>query len=178
MEDLHLIWPHRWISPKLKCFDSKIEGLGTFAVKDVKKGEIVVIVGGIIVPAHDIEKYRKKIGGHIGTQISEKFFICPTSIDELKRTGVFNHSCSPNIGFTDSITCIAIRKIKKGEEILLDYAFMETMAPNSKKIFFKCNCGSKNCRRIIRVDDWRRKDIQKKYGKYFSPYLKMKIKSK
>lgn len=63
--------------------------------------------------------------GHVGIQIDENFFICPTSREELKKTGVFNHSCEPNAGFRSSIVLEAIRDIKAGEEITFDYAFCE-----------------------------------------------------
>ena len=161
------------MSPKIKCKNSGMHGLGTFAVKNVKKGEILAVLGGVIVPTSKIKKYRKKLG-HVGIQISDNFFICPTSREELPK-GVFNHSCDPNVGLIDPITYVAIKNIIKGEEIVIDYAFCETVSTNDKKIFFKCNCKSKICRKLIKVDDWKRKDLQKKYGKYFSPYIKRKF---
>lgn len=53
-----------------------------------------------------------------------------------------NHSCEPNTtakGFCD----VAIRNIKKGEEITGNYE--ETAGGAS----FKCSCGSTNCKKII-----------------------------
>ena len=168
MKDLHQIWSHRWTSPKIKCRNSSIHGLGAFAVKDIKKDEIVVILGGVVVPVSDIKKYRKKLG-HVGIQINDDFFVCPTTHEELLK-GVFNHSCNPNVGLLDPITYIAIRNIKKGEEIVLDYAFCETFMDD-----FKCNCNSPNCRKVITGNDWKNRDIQEKYEEFFSPYLRSKI---
>jgi hypothetical protein len=79
------------------------------------------------------------------------------------------------MGLLDSVTCVAIRDIKKGKEVVGDYAFWRTTSPNQGKIFFGCNCGSRNCRGSIRIDDWKRKDLQKRYGRYFSPYIKRKF---
>ncbi len=169
MKNLHKIWKHRWITPKARSYKSKIQGLGVVAIKLIQKGEIVAVLGGVIVPISEIKKYRKKLG-HVGIQINDNFFICPTSREELEETGVFNHSCNPNIGYLDSITFIAIRDINPGEELTFDYAFSETVFKA-----FKCNCGSKNCRKIIKPSDWKIPEIQKKYKKYFSPYLKRKI---
>lgn len=45
----------------------------------------------------------------------------------------------------------------------------------SSKFELKCKCGSKNCRKIIRGDDWKIKKLQKKYKGYFSDYLQKKI---
>ena len=169
MEDLHKIWHHRWLNPKVKSFDSPVSGKGIIAVKPISKGEIIVVLGGIIVPKSDILKYRKTMG-HIGTQIHDNFFIVPTTREELNETGSPNHSCNPNIGFDGPIFYVAMRDINIGEELLLDHAFMESFFEP-----FKCNCSSKNCRNIITPDDWKIPELQKKYGEYFSPYLKKKF---
>jgi len=170
MNDVHSIWSHRWITPKARCKKSKIKGLGVVAIKPIKKREIVGILGGVIVPKSSLYAYRKKIGD-VGIQINDDFFICPTDRDELKRTGVFNHSCNPNIGYLDSITLVAMRNIRSGEEVVFDYAFSET-----EDQVFACRCGAKVCRKFIRATDWKSPELQKRYGKYFSPYLKRKIK--
>jgi len=169
MEDLHERWPHRWITSKAKAINSKIHRIGVVADEDIKEEEVIAVLGGIIIPTKEINEYWEKVG-HIGIQINEDFFIVPSTRDEAKKKGIFNHSCLPNCGFRDTITLVAIRDIKKGEEILFDYAFCETMNNG-----FECECGSENCRKVIRGSDWEIKEIQKKFGKYFSPYLKLKF---
>lgn len=163
------IWKHRWITPKAKCENSKMSGLGVIAVKSIRKGEVVGVLGGVVIDKSVIEGYRKKMG-HVGIQISDEFWICPASRKELEETGVFNHSCEPNIGYFDSVTFVAIKDIKTGEELTFDYAFSEIFFEA-----FECKCGNKNCRKLIRPDDWKIKKIQNMYGKYFSPYLRQKI---
>jgi len=170
MQDLHKFWKHRWLTPKAKVFKSKIFGYGPFAIKNIKKGELIRVTGGLVVPKKDIKRFQKIWGFAAEVQVDDNFFLCPSSRDETKETGLFNHSCNPNVGFLDSIRIIAIRNIKKGEELTLDYAmFGGAFEP------FKCKCGSSNCRKIITPDDWKRKDIQERYCEYFSPYLKEKI---
>ncbi len=170
-KDLHSIWGHRWLIPKAKASKSDIHGLGVIAIKPILKGELVCVIGGIIIPTSQIKQYRKKMGHHhAGFQIDEDFFICPTTIGEYKETGVFNHSCEPNVGFVDSIKLVAIKNINKGEELAFDYAFSEIEFES-----FECNCGSKNCRKTITPDDWKIPELQRKYGKYFSPYLRAKF---
>lgn len=111
----------------------------------ISKDEVIVIFGGVIVPRSDIKKYRKEIGGDFGINVDGNFFICPTSRDELKETGVFNHSCDPNMGASgNQIKLIAIRDIEVGEEIVADYTSLDyDFEP------FECNCQSKNCKRFI-----------------------------
>jgi len=163
-------WGTRWLTPKAKVINSKINSLGVQAIKPIKKGETVGVLGGLIVHKNEIKKYWKK-EGHVGIQIHDNFFIVPPNRNELKKYGVYNHSCFPNIGFDNgSLVFSAIRNIKKGEELVFDYAMGEAEEPP-----FKCNCLSKNCRRVIKPTDWKNKNLQKKFGRYFSPFLKNKF---
>lgn len=163
-------WGTRWLTPKAKPIQSNIEGLEVQAIRLIKKGEPVGVLGGLVIHKKEIKEYWKK-EGHVGIQISNDFFIVPPNRNELRKYGVYNHSCDPNIGFgNESIIFYAIKDIKPDEELVFDYAMCEIDKPS-----FRCNCGTKNCRKIVKPSDWKQKDIQKKYGKYFSPYLKSKI---
>ena len=146
-----------------------IHVLGVFATKHINKGEVIAVLGGVIVQKKDRKQYEKEIGD-VGIQIHDDFFICPTSTKELKCSGVFNHSCNPNIGYINSVSLVAIKNIIPGEELVFDYAFSESIAYN-----FRCRCASLKCRKNIRSSDWKIKSIQNKYLRYFSPYLKNKI---
>jgi D-alanine--D-alanine ligase len=55
-----------------------------------------------------------------------------------------NHSCNANTGYS-GLNVVALREIKKGEELTLNYASFldETMEP------FNCRCGASNCRGLI-----------------------------
>ena len=171
-ENPHDIWSHRWLTPKAEIKKSPICATGVFAKDRIRKGEIIRVTGGLIVPKSDAEKYNKLIDYEVENvylDISENFFMAPTK-EDLKMTATINHSCEPNAGFLDTIIIIAIKDILPGEEITWDYAFSQiTFSP------FNCNCKHKNCRKLITPDDWKIKDIQEKYGEYFSPYLKKKI---
>src|SRR3989344_4449693 len=124
MDDLHLNFPHRWITPNAKSFNSNIHGLGATTIKSIKKG-------------------------------------------------VFNHSCEPNCGISGNIKIIAIRDIKPGEELTFDYAFTESFFEP-----FKCNCRTLTCRKVIKPDDWKDLKLQRKFYKYFSDYLRNKMRSR
>ncbi len=169
MKDLHTQYSHRWLSPKAIAYKSPIHGLGVKARQLISKGEIIGVLGGVIVPVSEIDSYWK-VMGHVGIQIDDDFFIVPTTRTELEEKGVFNHSCTPNCGFTNSITLIAIKEIYPEQEITFDYAFNETYMEN-----FNCSCKSPDCRKIITSLDWKNRKIQDNYGQYFSPYLRQKI---
>jgi len=165
-------WGTRWLTPKAVAKKSKIHDLGVVALRLIKKGEPVGVLAGIVVPKKEIKKYWQ-IMGHVGIQISNDFFIVPPDRAELEKYGVYNHSCDPNIGFGEESTIFyAIKNIKPGEELVFDYAACEI-----SKIPFRCNCGFKNCRKIIKPTDYKSKKLQRAQGKYFSPFLKSKIKN-
>lgn len=167
VEDLHERWPHRWLSHKAEAKNSEIQGTGVFAKEKIFKDEVIGVLGGIIVQKKDILEYRSLMT-HVGIQIDHDFFIVPSMREELEKFGVFNHSCEPNIGFSNSLIFIAIRDINPKEELTFDYAFSETFYEG-----FDCHCGTKNCRKKIKPTDYQNKNIHEKYGQYFSPYLKL-----
>jgi len=166
MEDLHDTWGHRWISKKLSPGKSKIHGTGMIANEKIVKGEVVAVYGGVIVPSSDIVDYRKRVGGIRGIQIDENFFIYATE----RKGGLFNHSCDPSLGYKNTILIVALKDKNPGEELAFDYSFTESdFEP------WECSCGSENCRKVIRPDDWKNKELQEKWGEYFAPYLKKKF---
>jgi len=91
----------------------------------------------------------------------------------------FNHSCDPNCGFAaiDSglatgkprtAMVVAIRDIEVGEELTYDYQFMDTEPSFYDGI--NCRCGTRKCRGVLRFDQYRNVDWQKKYYKYCGKY--------
>jgi len=159
------------ISPKAKKGTrSKIEGRGLFAIEPVKKGEVVAIKGGHIIDWKTLKKHEKLIGASY-LQIDDDFVLAPLRKNEVEKVMMFlNHSCNPNVGVRGEITFVAMCNIKKGEELTIDYAMID-----DDSYRMKCNCGAKNCRKIVTGKDWERKDLQRKYGKYFAAFLRKKI---
>ena len=83
----------------------------------------------------------------------------------------FNHSCDPTCGFQalDSSLVVAIRDIEPGEELTYDYQFMDTEPSFYDGI--NCRCGTTKCRGVLRFDQYRNVDWQKKYYKYSGDYF-------
>lgn len=78
-----------------------------------------------------------------------------------------NHSCEPNAWLT-GLNVTARKSIRAGEEITLDYATFcnEIMEP------FSCNCGTNDCRQMIKGTDYRSDFVREKYGEHVSAYVK------
>jgi len=165
-KDLHRIWPHRWITPKAEPRDSGIHGTGMFAKDPIAKDEIVAMYGGVIVPRSNIAKYQNVMGGIYGIQVEEDFFICPTE----PKGGLFNHSCNPTLGYQNQITVVAVRDVNPDDELAFDYAFSETTFEP-----FTCTCNSDICRHTIKPTDWESSGLQRKWSKYFTPFLRSKF---
>jgi SET domain-containing protein len=151
--------------------ESSLHGRGLFAVKAIKKHEIVAIKGGHIIDKKTL-KAKKNIIGEASCQIADEFFLAPLTKEEYKDVMIFiNHSCEPNVGLMGNIIFIAIENIRKNTELTIDYAFYK----NENNYTFACLCKRKNCRKTVTGEDWKIKTLQKKYMPYFSAYLQRKI---
>jgi uncharacterized protein len=159
-----------YITPKArKGRKSGIHGRGLFAMKPIRKDEIVAIKGGHIVTRDQLKKYRKIIGDSY-IQIDDDFFLAPLRKEEHDRVMMFiNHSCDPNVGVKGQITYVAMRNIKPGEELTLDYAMID-----DDDFEMQCACGKSNCRGVVSGKDWKSKKLQKKYGNYFASFILQK----
>lgn len=159
-----------YISSKTVVKQSAKGGKGFFAQEDILKGEILAIKNGHIVKSDEALKLDKEIGD-FSLQISDEFYICPRTKEEIEDIVIFiNHSCNPNVGMDGQISYIAMRNIEAGEELCLDYAMAIT-----SDYELNCNCGSVNCRKRITGDDWKKEEIQKRYDKYFAWFIYKKI---
>ena len=113
---------------------SSIDNQGVFAARDFKKGEVVV--------RWSVEK---ELSSDDVAQLDEhqKRFVSEISNGKFVLIGeparYVNHSCEPNTSAHNG-TDVALRDIKRGEEITADYD--QEKVP----IQFACRCGSKNCR--------------------------------
>ena len=110
---------------------SKIQGKGVFADKYFKKGEIVLKWNPKIITQKESEKLPAKEKHYLEHQNGQYLLMQPPE-------RYVNHSCDSNTRVKNQCD-VAIRNIKKGEEITSTY--------NNKKspISFKCKCGTKNC---------------------------------
>lgn len=160
-----------WVSLKVeKGLKSKIHGKGLFALKSIKKGEIIAIKRG----GSFTREQLKKIGlpKYCYIQTEDNVYVGPGNSKELENSMLYiNHSCNPNAGMKGKKTIITIKNIKRGEEIFLDYA----MCYSNPLYVMRCNCRSKNCRKKITGNDWRSLELQKRYKGYFSSFIQVKI---
>ena len=147
---------------KIYIGKSKLHGKGIFASRKIKKGEIVFIMKGHKLNFLINNKKQAKIAGLNWVGLNKNEWINP-----LDYCIYFNHSCNPNAGIKGHVRFFALKNIKKDEEILFDYSL------NEADIFWhiKCNCGSKNCRKIIKSIQFLPKKTFNKYICYIPEYF-------
>ena len=162
-----------YLSPKLADWKSKISGSGLFAAEPIRKGEILFDFSSIKGQTINLTKADERYGDDFDymLQIAKNKFIITVTKGQSKKYGHVNHSCNPNCGIKNSVKIVAMRDIPRGEEITIDYAMSET-----SDYAMKCHCGFKRCRKMITGNDWRLKELQKRYKGFFSDYIKKKIK--
>jgi SET domain-containing protein len=131
------------LAPGLSIQKSPIEGRGCFSVANFKRGrKIAEYTGERITTAE-----AKRRAGR------RKLRICAInqrwSLDGSRGgngTHYINHSCRPNAFMKilyGHILFIALRDIRPGEEITIDYE--STLHSDEKR----CSCGANNCRGTI-----------------------------
>ena len=65
---------------------------------------------------------------------------------------------------------VAMRDVTPGEELTIDYAMIDDFPGK-----MQCHCGTAGCRGTVSGYDWRRPELQERYGRYFSAYLLEKM---
>ncbi len=125
---------------------TSINGKGLFAKCDIKDGEVIFqIKGKLITFVEDDELDSQTKSNTI--RFSKTNFINP----EGKLSELINHSCNPNSKVykkNNKLFISAIKSIMKNKEITFDYS---TVLASDDIWQMKCNCGEKNCRKIIKM---------------------------
>ncbi len=136
---------------------SEIEGLGLFAIQDISKGEVVAVKAGHILTLEHINQLTFVCNAEL--QVAHNLFVCPSTKEELPDSMIYiNHSCEPNVGMRGDIVFVAMRDIKDGEELTIDYAMIDNYDYK-----FECKCRTLKCRKIITGYDWKKDGLERKY---------------
>jgi uncharacterized protein len=163
-----------WVRDAVHTGRSQIAGQGLFTSQPIRAGELVSRLGGRLVDSqqfavllqareHDQRlPYVDSISWGDGVHL----VLPPNQLIHFA-----NHSCDPNLWWKDEVTLTARRDIKPGEELTNDYS-TSSSDPNFR---MQCHCGRASCRGIVTGDDWRRPDLQKRYGTHWIPAIRRLI---
>jgi D-alanine-D-alanine ligase-like ATP-grasp enzyme len=135
---------------------------GVFAARDVAEGETIVEWDGRAHRVVTRSQMERRLAmpdrdwfARYTWPLSDGVFV--TMSDDPREWRPVNHGCDPNV-WLEGLDLVARRPIRRGEEILVDYATFhdETMPP------FTCTCGSDECRQTVRGDDY----LLERVGRY------------
>jgi uncharacterized protein len=161
-----------YISPNITLQDSSISGKGLFAIHPIKKGEL--LIDFTPAPGKYLTEQEADVfydgGNDYMLQVDDDLFFVATTDDELEVSDYLNHSCEPTCGVRGIFQFVALKDIKPGDEITFDYAMTE-----SSEYSINCHCGKPTCRVTITGDDWKIKELQRKYKGFFSAYIQKKL---
>ncbi len=160
--------------PNVEVKDIGKKGKGIFALKNFKRNEKILYITGKVIETENPSSYPYEIREHWGPlgRKGKKFqFILPES-----PWMYMNHSCDSNAGLINDRQLVAIKNIKKGDEVTIDYSTLdiESLTGGKSELRMRCMCGSKNCRKVIRTFDKLGLEDQKRLRKYLNSYLKKK----
>lgn len=146
-------------------------GTGLFAARDIYKDEEVIKVIGPTVGEQVADVLYSSYGIDVLIQVGTKKWILPTN-----ETRFINHSCEPNMGFKAAGVFVAMRDIKKGEELTWDYSMCE-INESDYNWMIDCLCKTKSCRGKISNLDIFRKDLglTERYKGYLPKFVLKEI---
>lgn len=131
---------------------SGVHGKGVFALRPLKKGEVVIEYKGEVIDWQ--EALRRHPHDPKDPDHTFYFHVDEKNVIDAKYGGNaarwINHACAPNCEADEvdgRIFIKALRAIKPGEELFYDYGLIidEKYTPKLKKQF-ACHCGAKTCR--------------------------------
>jgi hypothetical protein len=130
--------------------------IGVFATRRFAKDSIIVpaahfadarLLEWAVFKTLDAVTKRKLMGYCPGTP---EGLLAPADLNYISVAWQMNHSCQPNVGFNAADDFVAMRAIRRGEELCWDYAFAES----NPKFRMKCRCGAVDCRGVVTGKDW------------------------
>jgi len=134
--------------------------IGVTATQFITKGEVVLSIKGEVTERAN--RYTVQISEDKHIDLPENFEEHPDDFLWMYT----NHSCDPNIYIEDR-EFIALKSIKTGDPITFDYETNEAEMAEP----FNCQCGSINCRDLIKGYDYLSRESIKELTAPISPHL-------
>jgi double-stranded uracil-DNA glycosylase len=157
--------PDCWLHPDVEVRSSSIAGKGLFATAAIPAGTVVSRLGGRLVSGRELRELLATADHYIDTiTVGEDVHLV---LPPRRPNGYGNHSCDPNLWWVSAYELATRTSIRPGDELTSDYA-AGTTEPG---FVMPCACGSPLCRHTVTGDDWRRPDLQARYGDHWIPAI-------
>jgi SET domain-containing protein len=136
------------IDPQHACFAmrlgrSGIHRLGVYAAQDIPANRKVIEYTGEKISRRET---KRRVGRRLNYIFTLDNYWCVDGGVGGSGAEFINHSCEPNLTthvLKGHILYYSNRKIRKGEELLVDYHYPYEVQT------VRCKCGAKNCRGTI-----------------------------
>jgi uncharacterized protein len=161
--------PECWLHPELEPRRSPIAGYGLFARRALAAGTVVSRLGGRLVGDAELRLLLRRAergeAPHVDTiAVTDRLHLV---LPPDSPNGLGNHSCDPNLWWSDAYTLVARFDIAAGDEVTNDYA-TSTADPG---FVLDCACGSPLCRGKVTGGDWQLAQLHERYGRHWVPAL-------
>lgn len=114
--------------------ESEIHGYGIFAGKDISEGSAIMEIRGEVISEEECVR-REDEEGNVYIFWNDTNYIDVAKTDKIKY---INHECDCNCGVEEndeeSLLLVAVKDIKEGDELCIDYGYDE--------IYDYCSCKS------------------------------------
>lgn len=139
-------------------------GLGIFAIREIKKDEVITEFSGPVVTIPDLDLYPSEVVDHLFNIGTDRYIMAR---EPAVRT---NHSCDPNAGIVRDVFLVAMRDIAAGEEVTFDYSTIIADA-----WVLECRCGSDRCRGTIGKYANLPEEVKQRYSGYTPEWIRSAI---
>ena len=129
-------------------------GNGLFSLNDITAGTTICPITGIVLNFKQTLTLGERESHCIQVEI-DRYILCDPPFLYS------NHSCKPNCAINDHLQLYTLYDIPKNAELLWDYS----TSMYERSWTMSCNCGNKNCRKVIRDFDLLPEGLQQRYLK-------------
>lgn len=112
-------------------------GIGLFAIEELTEGTEILRFSGTELTLAQVRSKQDRACDALQIGINRY-------IDLSEPGRAVNHSCDPNAGVHDDLTLVALRTIRRDEEIRFDYS--TTIGDGWT---MPCACGFRDCRGLV-----------------------------
>ena len=151
-------------SKKVLVRESRL-GKSVFSIENIDKGELIAAFDGDIFECERATDLPPRVANH-AIQFEEHKW---RDSNGLARS--INHSCNPNCGIKNLFSIVAMKDIKKEEELTWDYDMSE-----DSDWTLDCQCLNPSCRKKIGAFKNLPRDVRSTYRGYISDWLVDKYK--
>jgi hypothetical protein len=143
----------------LPAHRGKTIGAGIFAERSFRREEIVMLLDWNRTAISEVLAWDDVEDNDRVTAIAPGWYFHPNSDHPF---WFLNHSCRPNVAYRDwasylnesVVSLFALREIRTGEEIVMDYSTMTTRDDGQEDGVpwtMRCLCGMSNCRKLLKA---------------------------